>query len=63
MEPSLRIVILWRKDTSHIKYEWLSSKWEIENNLNDTTSLLENTISRLLRSSEKLTYEALVKVS
>lgn len=63
IEPLLGIVILWRKDTSRVKYEWLSSKWEIEENLNDTTSLLESTINRLLRSSEKPTYEAFVKVS
>ncbi|KAJ8910877.1 hypothetical protein NQ315_000508 [Exocentrus adspersus] len=61
IEPLLRIIILWRRDTSHIKYKWFSSKWEIEKNLNDTTSLLESTISRLLRSSEQLTYEAFVK--
>lgn len=56
----LRIVILWRRDTSHVKYEWINDKWEWEKNLNQTTQKLESTISRLLRSSEALTYEALV---
>ncbi|XP_969135.2 dnaJ homolog subfamily C member 16 isoform X1 [Tribolium castaneum] len=60
VEPLLRIVILWRRDTSHVKYEWVNDKWEWENNLNQTTQKLESTISRLLRSSEALTYEALV---
>ncbi|KAB0795064.1 hypothetical protein PPYR_11903 [Photinus pyralis] len=58
--PLLSIVIIWRRDTSHVKYEWLPNKWEIEENLNDTVSKLETTISRLLKSSEALTYEALV---
>lgn len=60
MEPLLRIVILWRRDTSHIKYEWITDKWEWETNLNQTTQKLDSTISRLLRSSEALTYEAFV---
>lgn len=59
----LSIVILWRRDTSHVKYEWLNEKWETdEAKLNSTTMKLENTINRLLRSTEALTYEALVKV-
>lgn len=58
IEPLLRIVILWRRDTSHVKYEWITEKWD----LNDTTQKLETTISRLLRSSEALSYEAFVKV-
>lgn len=58
MEPLLRIVILWRRDTSHVKYEWITDKWD----LNDTTQKLESTISRLLRSSEALSYEAFVNV-
>lgn len=57
----MSIVILWRKDTSHVKYEWITDKWEVENDLNYTTQKLENTISRLLKSSEALTYEAFVK--
>lgn len=63
VEPVLSVVILWRRDPSHVKYEWLSEKWESdETKLNATTSKLENTISRLLRSTEALSYEALVKV-
>lgn len=62
MEPLLRVVIIWRKDISRIKYEWVKCKWELESNLNDTTEILESTISRLIRSSEVLSYEASVKV-
>ncbi|GJQ86858.1 hypothetical protein Trydic_g19526 [Trypoxylus dichotomus] len=62
VEPLLRIVIIWRRDTSHIKYEWIEDKWQLEEtNLNDTTQKLESMISKLLRSSEALTYEAFVK--
>lgn len=62
MEPLLRVVIIWRKDISRIKYEWVKCKWELESNLNDTTEILESTITRLIRSSEVLSYEASVKV-
>lgn len=63
MGPILNVVILWRKDPSHIKYEWLSEKWEVdESKLNTTTLELESMISRLLGSTEALTYEAFVKV-
>ncbi|CAH0554830.1 unnamed protein product [Brassicogethes aeneus] len=61
VEPMLSIVILWRKDTSHVKYEWITDKWEIESDLNYTTQKLENTINKLLRSSEALTNNAFVK--
>lgn len=63
MEPLLNVVIFWRKDTSHVKYEWVKCKWQMEPNLNDTTHLLDNTISKILRSTEALSYEAFVKVS
>lgn len=62
LEPILNVVIIWRKDTSHVKYEWLKSKWKLEPNLNDTTHTLDNKISRILRSTEALNYEAFVKV-
>lgn len=64
VEPVLSVVILWRRDTSHLKYEWLNEKWETDDEakLNSTTLKLENTISRLLRSTEALSYEAFVKV-
>lgn len=60
-EPLLRIVIIWRRDTSHIKYEWLTEPWSPDGNMNDTKQRLEETIMRLLKSSEALTYEAVVK--
>lgn len=78
--PLLRIVIIWRRDTSHVKYEWLDSEWSVQQdtggdqqdgvaaqsesaaNINDTKQRLEETISRLLKSTEALSYEAVVKV-
>lgn len=60
VEPLLRIVVIWRRDTSHVKYEWLDDKWECEQTFNDTSHKLETTIRRLLHTSEALTYEALV---
>lgn len=60
-QPILRIVIIWRRDTSHIKYEWLSEAWGDDSG-NETNQRLEETIGRLLRSSEALSYEAVVKV-
>ncbi|KAJ1527591.1 hypothetical protein ONE63_007554 [Megalurothrips usitatus] len=61
-ESTLHIVILWRRDASHIKYEWLPSclnpamdQW------NDTKSNLESTIQRLLQSNAALSGEAIVK--
>lgn len=75
-EPLLRIVIIWRRDTSHIKYEWVQGEWgdgEVdpqssqaasdENSFNDTRQRLDDTISRLLKTSEALSYEAVVNVS
>lgn len=67
----LRLVIIWRRDTSHIKYEWVSGaslhikrmdNETAETNFNSTKEKLDNTIQRLLRTSEALSYEAEVKV-
>lgn len=62
MEPLLRIVIISRRDTSQIEYEWIDDKWESDTNVNNTLQKLENTIARLLRITESLTYKASVKV-
>lgn len=67
----LRVVIIWRRDTSHIKYEWVNGaslhgqhkeNETAEHNFNNTKQKLDDTIQRLLRTSEALTYEAEVKV-
>ncbi|XP_050500094.1 dnaJ homolog subfamily C member 16 [Diabrotica virgifera virgifera] len=61
IQPLLRIVILWRRDTSHIRYEWVPGKWDSVKNMSDTTSALEKLISRSLKSNENLPHEAFVK--
>lgn len=62
MEPMLSIVIFWRKDTSHVKFEWIDSKWDLDKDLNQTTSEIDKTLGRLIKSSETLAYDAFVKV-
>ncbi|XP_063974734.1 dnaJ homolog subfamily C member 16 [Diachasmimorpha longicaudata] len=65
LEPLLHIVIIWRRDASHLKYQWLSSGWldaaEDENKWNETRRKLEQTIQRLLRITEALPYAAKVE--
>ncbi|CAG9760162.1 unnamed protein product [Ceutorhynchus assimilis] len=60
MEPLLRIVLFWRRDTSLIRYEWAPVRWELESNLNNSHEKLAETIVRLLKSSETFPYEAYV---
>ncbi|XP_071446764.1 dnaJ homolog subfamily C member 16 isoform X1 [Hetaerina americana] len=61
-EPVLHVVIIWRRDTHHIKYEWLHGEWDVSRQQwNETRDQLEATIQRLLHASEALSYEAVVK--
>lgn len=71
IDTLLRVVIIWRRDTSHIKYEWVNGaslhnhqqeNETLDHNFNNTKQKLDDTIQRLLRVSEALTYEARVKV-
>lgn len=68
----LRLVVIWRRDTSHIKFEWVSDASlhmkrtendSAELNYNSTKQKLDNTIQRLLRTTEALSFEAEVGVS
>ncbi|KAL3269506.1 hypothetical protein HHI36_008572 [Cryptolaemus montrouzieri] len=61
VEPMLRIVILWRRDVSHVKYEWFNEKWESNYDFNDSFHKLESSISRLLKTNEALSYEGFIK--
>lgn len=56
IEPVLRVVIIWRRDSSHVKYEWLKDKWENNNSFNDTIQNLEKKISQLMKTKEALMY-------
>ncbi|XP_043787548.1 dnaJ homolog subfamily C member 16 [Apis laboriosa] len=64
LEPLLHIVIIWRRDANHLKYEWLPTGWieaaQDESQWNETRQNLEQTIQRLLRASEALPYAAVV---
>lgn len=68
----LRLVCIWRRDTSHINYEWVSDvslhikqteNLTTEQIYNATKMKLEETIKRLLRATETLPHEAEVKVN
>jgi DnaJ family protein C protein 16 len=64
MEPLLHIVIIWRRDASHLKYEWLPYGWietvQDDRIWNETRRHLEKTIQKLLRANEALPYAAVV---
>ncbi|XP_011637350.1 dnaJ homolog subfamily C member 16 [Pogonomyrmex barbatus] len=64
LEPLLHIVIIWRRDANHLKYEWLPHGWveaiQDDRIWNETRRHLEKTIQRLLRSTEALPYAAVV---
>ncbi|XP_037892383.1 dnaJ homolog subfamily C member 16 [Glossina fuscipes] len=66
----LRIVILWRRDTSRVKYEWINDitlnkrfadNQSLDRVINQTKYQIDSTIQRLLKTSEALTYEAFIK--
>ncbi|XP_043269682.1 dnaJ homolog subfamily C member 16 [Venturia canescens] len=65
LDPLLHIVIIWRRDANHLKYEWLPTGWieaaQDEKQLNETRRNLEHTLQRLLRVSEALPYAAKVE--
>jgi len=61
---TLNVVIIWRRDSNRLKYEWLAEPWRghVAPKWNETKQQLESVISRLLRTDQGLTSEALVKV-
>ena len=63
-EPGLHVVIIWRRDTQVLKYEWLSEGWGDSERprWNESRERLGSTIQRLLQSSEALSYETVVQV-
>ncbi|XP_012156595.1 dnaJ homolog subfamily C member 16 isoform X2 [Ceratitis capitata] len=63
------IVIIWRRDHTHIRYEWIKGlhlSWDIslyasnQDFINVTQKHLDNTIQRLLKTSESFAYETYV---
>lgn len=67
----LKIVVIWRRDSKHVKFEWipeakLEETTSIENDeesYNHTKQKIDETIQKLLRSTEALAFEAEVLVS
>ncbi|XP_043065434.1 dnaJ homolog subfamily C member 16 [Drosophila ficusphila] len=62
----LPIVIIWRRDDKHIKYEWvpgiqLFTNVTVETLINSTKIEISCTLKRLLKSSEALSHEAFVQ--
>lgn len=71
----LRIVVIWRRDMRHVKYEWIhetdlhGNDYQALDNetyegvVNKTKLKIDSVIQTLLRPNEALSYEAEVKVS
>ncbi|KAG5672388.1 hypothetical protein PVAND_002519 [Polypedilum vanderplanki] len=65
-DKALKIVVIWRKDSHHVKYEWIAdatleetSSVEIdEENYNQTKRKIEDRIQKLLKANEGFAYEA-----
>lgn len=73
-------MIIWRRDESRVRHEWLSERWPEEEDggegagaeqgralggegrVNKTQKQLADTLRRLLRPTEVLSYETVVKV-
>jgi DnaJ family protein C protein 16 len=70
-DKALKIVVIWRRDSRHVKYEWITdatleetTSVEVdEENYNQTKRKIEERIQKLLKSTEALAYEAEVLVS
>lgn len=57
-DPSLRVVILWRKDVKKMKYEWLKERWDVgPDQSNRSVEALKKTLKRLLAPNEVLPFE------
>ncbi|MPC13941.1 DnaJ subfamily C member 16 [Portunus trituberculatus] len=62
LETNHHIVILWRKDQNHLKYEWLEGGWEVEpDKQNASQESLRAAVQRLLHSNEPMPYETVVQ--
>lgn len=58
-DPTSHLVILWRRNQNMVQYQWISSPWiDKAEKLNETKQELENALSRLLRTSDALPYDA-----
>ncbi|CAG9585841.1 unnamed protein product [Danaus chrysippus] len=68
-----RIVVIWRRESSRIQYEWLKESWpscgrcqgeegvRYQEKMNRTQRALDEMLKRLLRPSEVVAYEARIQ--
>ncbi|XP_068204151.1 dnaJ homolog subfamily C member 16 isoform X3 [Palaemon carinicauda] len=62
LETNHHIVILWRKDQNHLKYEWLDGGWEVEpEKHNASREALRAAVQRLLHSNQPMPFETVVQ--
>jgi DnaJ family protein C protein 16 len=59
-DPSLRVMVLWRRGADQVKLEWLQNKWDI-GPTNSSSEELQNTLQRLLSANEVLSGEAVLE--
>ena len=63
-DTDLHIVILWRKDRSHLKFEWFQEVWhDSADKQNYSKEALKSTVHRLLHSNDPMPFETEVQVS
>jgi len=59
-DPTLRVVVLWRRGADQVKLEWLKAKWDI-GPTNSSSEELQSTLQRLLSANEVLNGEAVLE--
>jgi len=59
-DPTLRVVVLWRRGADQVKLEWLEAKWDI-GPTNSSSEELQTTLQRLLSANEVLSGEAVLE--
>ncbi|CAN7986790.1 unnamed protein product [Ixodes hexagonus] len=58
-DPTLHLVIIWRRNQNMVQYQWIDSPWEDDpHRLNETKQELESALWRLLQSSDALPHDA-----
>lgn len=70
-DKTLKLVIIWRRDAKHVQYEWITdatleetvSVEQDEENYNQTKRKIDETIQKLLKSTQALAFETEVIVS
>jgi len=59
-DPTLRVMVLWRRGADQVKLEWLQNKWDIGPS-NSSSEELQSTLQRLLSANEVLSGEAVLE--